>query len=71
MKRRDLLTGSRLDATHPPIANRMTFIESLEILEPLYQMTEETHRRLMEEISPLKSPMEAEILDRYRSYLYY
>lgn len=68
IKRVNLLDGSRLNVTHPPTANRISYISALDSAVPLYRMTDETHRLIMDELSNLAAPIEAKIIDDTKSY---
>lgn len=57
------LTESRLDTTHPPTANRIDFIRSLDIQQPLYHMSDQQFEQLRSEILPLGSKLEQKIID--------
>jgi Zn-dependent protease with chaperone function len=67
IKRINLLTDSKLNVTHPPTANRISFIQSMDSQLPLYQMTDEIHRQLLNELSKLAAPIESKIVDDVKS----
>lgn len=71
MKRVNLLTHARLDTTHPPTANRIAFIESLSVRYPLYELSDEMHKKLMDELSVLKPSIGEKAVADYRNRLYY
>jgi Zn-dependent protease with chaperone function len=61
------LTDSRLDATHPPTANRIDYIQSLDNRQIRYQLSDQQYERLANELSTLKTQIELKIIDRYKS----
>ncbi|MDQ0878742.1 Zn-dependent protease with chaperone function [Paenibacillus sp. V4I3] len=67
INRINLMSDSRLDVTHPPTANRISYINSLEYNNPKYQMTDELYNQFINELSSLKSSIEVKILDDYKS----
>jgi len=66
IKRVYSMSDSRLDVTHPPTVNRISYINSLKITAPKYQLTDELYNRFSTEITPLKPDMELKILDEYK-----
>ena len=66
IKRVYSMSDSRLDATHPPTANRILYIDTLKISAPKYELTDELYNRFRNEITPLKPVMELKILDEYK-----
>ncbi|MEC0268864.1 M48 family metalloprotease [Paenibacillus anseongense] len=69
LKRASVKAGARLDASHPPTANRVSFICNLEQEEPLYRMDKETFEQLNAELDQLKSSMEQKLIDYYKRYV--
>ncbi|TXK83965.1 M48 family metallopeptidase [Paenibacillus sp. N3.4] len=66
IKRLELLDNSRLDATHPPTGNRITYINSLDLDKANFIIKNETYQLIMNEISELHLSIEKSILDDYK-----
>ncbi|WP_171686999.1 M48 family metalloprotease [Paenibacillus planticolens] len=69
LHRASVKAGARLDASHPPTANRVSFISSLTYEEPLYKMDKETFEQLNAELDELKPSMEQKLIDFYKRYV--
>nr|WP_275690993.1 M48 family metallopeptidase [Paenibacillus aceris] len=69
LQRASVKAGARLDATHPPTANRVSFISNLEHDEPSYRMEKETFEQLHSELDKLRSSMEHKLIDYYKRYV--
>lgn len=70
IKRVDRLKDARIDVTHPPTWSRGAFIESLDIDKPVYTMSDDLHRRFVEEMAKLREPIERRIIDDYKDRLW-
>jgi len=70
LKRVTQLTKSRLDVTHPPTANRLAHIDSLDFTIPKYQLSEDMYKQLMREIFTLKSEAEKKIIDEHKGHIF-
>lgn len=69
LKRASVKAGARLDASHPPTANRVSFISNLEQEEPSYRMDKETFKQLNSELDQLKPSLEQKLIDHYKRYV--
>lgn len=69
LKRASIKAGARLDASHPPTANRVSFISNLEQEEPSYGMDRETFKQLNSELDRLKPSLEQKLIDYYKRYV--
>lgn len=66
IKRVELLDTSRLDATHPPTGNRITYINSLNLDQPEHIIKNETYQLIVKEITKLHVSIEKSILEDYK-----
>ncbi|HEX2088995.1 MAG TPA: M48 family metalloprotease [Actinomycetota bacterium] len=59
----------RLDATHPPTAFRVQFVES-RMSSPEFTLADEDSMAIDRELEPLRNGIETELVDAYRATLY-
>jgi Zn-dependent protease with chaperone function len=65
------LEQTRLDDTHPPTGMRIALIEGRPPQQPRVVLNEARSRRIDAELEPLVNRVDRELLDAYRSRLYY
>ncbi len=70
VRRVSMMAESRFDATHPPTAHRIRFLEARCQGTPQVVLSPEDSERLNEELAQLYDEEERAILDEYRNSLY-
>ncbi|WP_162463418.1 M48 family metallopeptidase [Paenibacillus psychroresistens] len=66
IRRLNLMSNSKLDVTHPPTVNRISYINSLKDNPAKYQLTDELYNHFIVEISSLRSNIEKKIINDYK-----
>ncbi|MFL5797786.1 MAG: M48 family metallopeptidase [Actinomycetota bacterium] len=68
--RREIRQGFRLDATHPPTAYRIRFLEARQV-QPEITLSAAASAAIDDELRPLERRLQDQLIDAYRDSLYY
>jgi Zn-dependent protease with chaperone function len=71
LHRANLMEGARLDASHPPTAHRIEVLQAHPVQLPKVTLASDVEKQLEQELAKLRQPVQRNLLENFRRYLYY
>lgn len=71
LHRATLMEGSRLDVSHPPTAHRIEVLQAHPVHLPKVTLSPDVEKQMEQELTKLRLPVQRDLLENFRHYMYY